>query len=196
MKFDVNLQTKRCAQSPPSQIASSSGAQIIRALQCDSLFAFNKAFNRISRSGLGRPFHDSPLSLPFAGQIHGIQRPTSARKAGQVSACTAGRQRGTGMRMASRKGRSRQFVNHKLRMVAGGVIERVRLLPDVERSGERVPGAARQHEDRLSPGARKGRKAETDRKKQSIRTIITTLHRPFSHSVCGHFTQLQNILQY
>ena len=76
-----------------------------------------------------------------------------------------------------------------MRMVAGSVVERVRLLPDVERSGERVPGAARQHEDRLSQGARKGRKAETDRKKQSIRTIITTLHRSFlSHSACGHLT--------
>ena len=41
--------------------------------------------------------------------------------------------------------------------LAGGAIERVRLLPDVERAGERLPGAARQHQDRLSQGARQGK---------------------------------------
>ena len=43
--------------------------------------------------------------------------------------------------------------------VAGGAFERVRLLPDVERAGERLPGAARKHQDRLSQGARQGKAA-------------------------------------
>lgn len=121
----------------------------------------------------------SLLSPPKADSVHRVPGQAHPRAAGQVPARPQGRQRRDREHVVSHT-----FPRFIRRPLPVGAVQRVRLQPDVERAGERVPRAARKYEDRFSQGEGKGTGGRAGWKKGDSYTCYCSSRGP---GTVGHY---------